>query len=223
MRNIIVLLILTCYSSVLFAQDKSFNYGSLTGAIGSGEGSVSADFFHLWKVGKKDKIEAGIGARFNSYFGTNQYYSSAPANLANDEKKTDSVRFARAQVNAFNLAINFGYRLSTKIGLGFNIDFLGFSFGGKKDGTYINGNQIDNTTAKPTSFNVLLVGNNDHGMLNSEFYGRYFFSDRIALKVAFQYLFTEYTTDTPVQQQPESNDRFRNKSAMVSVGITRKF
>ncbi|MDZ7646567.1 MAG: hypothetical protein U5K54_04975 [Cytophagales bacterium] len=43
------------------------------------------------------------------------------------------------------------------------------------------------------------------------------------LKVAYQYLFTEYTTDTEVQQLPEPNDRFRNKSSMLSVGITKQF
>ncbi len=222
MRAILTIIFVGCVAAS-FAQQKVINYGSFTGAIGSGEGSVSADFFHLWKLGNAGKLEAGIGVRLSAYFGSDQYYSSAPANLASDEDKTDSVRFASAQVSALNLAVNFGYRLSTRIGLGFNIDVLGFSFGGQKDGTYINGSQSLNTTAKPSSFNVLLVGNNDHGMLNSEFYGRYFFSERIAVKVAFQYLFTEYTTDTPVQQQPESNDRFRNKSEMFSIGITRKF
>lgn len=220
-------LILISYSSIVVAQEKSVNYGSLTGAIGSRQGSFSVDFFRLWKLGKPGKIEIGAGVRFSSYFGAEKYYSSAPANLAGDENKTDSVRFEKAQVNALNLAINLGYRVSKRIGLGFNIDALGFSFGGQQAGTYINGNQSQNTPitieAKPTSFNILLVGNNDHGMLNSEFYARYFFSDQLALKVAFQYLFTEYTTDTLVQQQPEPNDRFRNKSSMVSIGVTKRF
>jgi len=54
---------------------------------------------------------------------------------------------------------------------------LGFSFGGKQTGSYINGNMGQTVTAKPTSFNILLVGNNDQGSLNLEFYLRYFFKE----------------------------------------------
>ena len=222
MRSIFVLVFIA-YAVTVTAQKKVVNYGSLTGSLGNSEGSLAVDFFHLWKLGKAGKIEAGFGARVSAYFGSDQYYSSAPANLAGDDAKSDSVKFSRAQVNAFNLAINFGYRISTRLGLGLNIDAFGFSFGGQQSGIYIAGNQSQNTTAKPTSFNVLLVGNNDHGMLNSEFYARYFFSEKLAVKVAFQYLFTEYTSDAEVQQQPESNDRFRNKSGMFSLGITKQF
>jgi hypothetical protein len=75
----------------------------------------------------------------------------------------------------------------------------------------------------PTSFNGLGIGDNDHGSLNSEFYARYFFKDLWAVKIGFQYLFTEYTTNTNVQQFPELNDRFRNKSSMISIGVTRQF
>jgi long-subunit fatty acid transport protein len=127
------------------------------------------------------------------------------------------------QINAINLALNFGYRISPKFGVGFNIDAVGFSFGGSKDGSYINGNVGQVTSAKPTSFNVLLIGNNDKGTLNSEFYARYFFNDKLAIKLAYQYLFLEYTTDTQMQQSPEANDRFRHKGRLFSVGITKTF
>ncbi|QOI98181.1 MAG: hypothetical protein HRU69_12110 [Flammeovirgaceae bacterium] len=207
-----------------FAQDsRSVNYAGFTGAIGNNQGNVSLDYFHLWKLGKSKKIEIGLGGRFTSYFGSSQYYSSAPASLAEDESKSDSLLLSTPQVNALNLAMNLGYRLSSKIGLGFNIDAIGFSFGAKQNGSYINGPQGQATSASPTSFNILLVGNNDKGSLNSEFYLRYFFKEKLAVKVAFQFLFTEFTTDTPVQQLPEPNDRFRNKSSLFSVGITKQF
>ena len=126
-------------------------------------------------------------------------------------------------MNTLNLAINVGYRISPKFGVGFNIDAVGVSFGGKKEGSYINGNQGQATSAKPTSFNVLLIGNNDKGSLNSEFYLRYFIKEKFAIKLAYQYLFIEYTTDTKVQQLPEANDRFRNKASLFSLGITKQF
>jgi long-subunit fatty acid transport protein len=215
----------SCFISyATLAQDsKTVNYGDFTGAIGSNQGSLSVDYFHLWKVGKSKKIEIGFGGRFTSYFGSSQYYASAPSSLAADEKKSDSLLLQSSQVNALNLAINVGYRISPSVGLGFNIDAGGFSFGGQKEGTYINGNQGQTTVAKPTSYNLLLVGNNDQGTLNSEFYLRYFFKEKLAAKLAYQYLFTEYTTATKVQQLPEANDRFRNKAGLFSVGITKQF
>ncbi len=215
---------LFCFISLsAFTQDpRTIDYGSFSGAIGSNQGSVSVDYFHLWKLGKSKKIEIGLGGRFTSYFGTSQYFASAPASLAEDEKKSDSLLLQSPQVNALNLAVNIGYRIAPKIGVGFNIDALGFSFGGGQDGSYINGNQGQATSAKPTSFNVLLVGNNDQGSLNSEFYIRYFFKEKLAIKLAYQYLFTEYTTDTQVQQVPEANDRFRNKASLFSLGITKQ-
>lgn len=107
--------------------------------------------------------------------------------------------------------------------MGFSIDAIGFSFGQNKTGTYINGLQSIPVFGKPTSFNGLGIGDNDHGSLNSEFYARYFFKDLWAVKIGFQYLFTEYDTNTNVQQFPEPNDRFRNKSSVFSVGLTRQF
>ncbi|HAC25743.1 MAG TPA: hypothetical protein DCE81_12600 [Cytophagales bacterium] len=211
-------------ASVAWAQSPArVNYGSFTGAIGSGQGSAALEYFHNWQLGQSKKFEIGIGGRLTSYFGSDQYFSSAPASLAGDETKTDSLLMASAQMNAVNLAINLGYRFSPKFGVGFNIDALGFTFGGRKEGRYLNGNQGQLVQGKPTSFNVLLIGNNDRGTLNSEFYARYFFNERWGIKLAYQYLFTEYTTDVAVQQQPEANDRFRNKASMVSIGVTKVF
>lgn len=206
------------------SQDsKSIDYGSFTGAIGSRQGSASLDYFHLWKLGKSKRIEVGLGGRFTSYFGTSLYYASAPADLAGDERKSDSVLIQSPQINALNIAIHAGYRISSKFDVGFNIDALGFSFGGEQNGFYINGNQGQATSAKPTSINILLVGNNDKGSLNSEFYVRYFVKEKLGVKLAYQHLFTEYTTDTTVQQLPEANDRFRNKANLFSLGLTKQF
>lgn len=206
-----------------FSQDhRTASYADFTGAIGSNQGSASLDYFHLWKLGKSKKIEVGLGGRFTSYFGTSQYFTSAPASLASDESKSDSLLLQSPRVNTLNLAINLGYRISPKLGVGFNIDAVGFSFGPQRGGSYINANQGHATSAKPTPFNILLIGNNDKGSLNSEFYVRYFFN-KFAVKLAYQYLFVEYTTDTKVQQLPEANDRFRNKASLFSLGITKQF
>jgi hypothetical protein len=204
------------------AQDHTINYGSLSASAGSSQGSVYADYFHGWKLGKCNKMEVGFGGRFTSYFGSKQYYTSAPASLATDDNKIDSLQVQNAQVNALNVAIHLGYRFSPRFGVGFNIDALGFSFGGTQSTNYLAEGESQASSAKPTSLNALLVGNSDHGTLNSEFFLRYFIKNDLAIKVAYQYLFTEYTT-TDVQQMPEANDRFRNKSSMLSIGITKQF
>jgi hypothetical protein len=210
-------------SHVVLAQNSgTVNHVDVTGAMGRTQGSVSIDYFHSWRFGKSKKIEVGVGGRLTSYFGSAQYFSSAPASLAADESKSDSILLQSPQVNALNLAINLGYRISAKWSAGFNIDAVGFSLGTQQEGSYINGNQGQATAAKPTSFNALLIGNNDRGTLNSEFYLRYFVREEWAIKLAYQYLFIEYTTDTQVQQRPEVNDRFRNKASLLSVGITKQ-
>jgi outer membrane translocation and assembly module TamA len=210
-------------ATVTFGQSNAYNSVGFTAGLGKDQTSISVDFFHNWRLGKYKKFEVGLGVRYTSYFGTDQNYLSAPANLANDTENTDTVLFAAPQVNAFNLAINLGYQIIPKLKAGFNIDALGFSFGGNKSGSYQINNQSNTTSAKPTSFNALLVGNNDLGTLNSEFYLRYAVKENWNLKLAYQFLFTEYTTDTPVQQNPELNDRFRNKSSLISFGISRNF
>ena len=222
------LFLITCSFCLLtrfaLAQEATqLNYANLSGAIGSQQASLSIDYFHLWKLGKAKKIEVGFGGRFTSYVGSSQYFSSAPANLAADITKSDSILIQSPQVNALNLAINLGYTISPKFGVGFSIDAVGITFGGNKSVSYINGNQGQATAASPTPLNILLVGNNDQGTLNSEFYLRYFFNNSYAIKVAYQYLFTEYTTETEVQRLPETNDRFRNKASLLSLGLTKKF
>ena len=78
------------------------------------------------------------------------------------------------------------------------------------------------TSASPTPFNILLVSDNDRGSLNSEFYGKYLLNEKWAVKLGAQFLFTEYTTQTKVQQFPQANDRFRNKPLLLCVGVRYK-
>jgi hypothetical protein len=105
---------------------------------------------------------------------------------------------------------------------GFNIDLIGFSFGGSKKGNYINGFEGGMENASPTEFNILLISDNDNGSLNSELYLKYYWNEKWGAKLGAQFLFTEYTTHTEIQQFPEPNDRFRNKSLMVAFGVTYK-
>jgi hypothetical protein len=240
LKKLTIIIALFAVTSKVNAQknnstDKS---ASFTVAFGSKQFSTALAYQHLWKVGKKQRAQIGLGARFTSNFGNNVFYRTAPAALtsgktgpaamfANDiTQNIDSVSFKKTQVNALNLSINLAYTVYKKITLGFNIDAVGFSFGGKQNGIYYANNGVGNaTTAKPSGFNVLLISDNDKGSLNSEFYTRYKFNNNWGVKLGFQFLFTEYTTATEVQTTPDGqkNDRFRNKASGISFGITRNF
>lgn len=211
---------------------------SFTLAAGGGSFTTALGYQHLWQVGKKKKLGLGIGARFTSAFGSNQYFTTAPAKLTSGktgpgvlfsediEQNIDSVLFNRHQINSLNLSLHLHYRFAPKWGAGFNIDALGFSFGGEQRGQYLGNNGIGAaTTGKPTGFNVLLISDNDKGSLNSEIFVDYALSKKWRAKLGYQYLFMEYTTRTEVQTTPDGqkNDRFRNKASGISLGLTYNF
>ena len=222
------------------AQHKNIrpvdNFVELTGAIGSSQGSGSLGYVYNWKYGKHKRLELGLGLKFTSYFGSNLYFRTAPAKLtsgktdptvlfSNDiDQNIDSVLFPKAQSNFLNLNLNIGYNLSKKFYVGFTIDAIGFSFGKKQSGIYYGNNFAPGVavTAKPTPFNVLLISDNDRGSLNSELFVRYKWNDSWGVKLGFQFLFAEYTTDQEVQTTPggDKNDRFRKKMSGAGIGVT---
>jgi long-subunit fatty acid transport protein len=231
MKKVIVFGFLIVFFTETYSQVRELNF---TSAVGSTQGSVSVLVQHDWELWKSKKFAIGVGARFTSYFGANQYYITAPAEITsgstgpfvifkeNIEENIDTFLIKSPQVNSLNLLINLRYKFNEKFMVGFNIDAIGFSFGGSKAGNYINGAQGAMESANPTSFNILLISDNDRGSLNSELYGKYYWNERWGIKLGAQFLFTEYTTDTEVQQFPEPNDRFRNKSLLFAAGVTYK-
>jgi hypothetical protein len=237
-RSFIVLLLLgfTFIPTYSIAQANSSvaKFTELGFGIGDSEGSIALVFNYDKGLGKQHKIIIGAGARFTSYLGKNQYYATAPAKLTsgstgpgvlfkeNITANMDTFLIRSAQVSSLNLLVSVGYNLSEKLMLRFNIDVVGFSFGKSVTGNYINGSQGAMEQGSPTSINLLLISDNDKGSLNSELFVRYLVNDKWGVKAGVQFLFTEYTTDSEVQQLPETNDRFRNKSPMFSAGVSCK-
>jgi hypothetical protein len=241
MKKLTCILVLLSSSFGLFAQENTDvpyflknTYISGTVGLGSKQFAGALSWEKLHAIGKKGNLKIGYGIRFNSYSGTDQKYLTAPAKItgASDFNNSyDTVSFKKAQSNSINLAVFFQYTLFKKLDLGFNIDAVGFSFGGNKMGDYATSKykpsdmpniiKYETTTgAKPSSINALLVGDNDLGMLSSEFMARYWITDKLAVKLGFNYLFTEYTTDKMLRGS--TNDRYRNKSALFEVGISLK-
>lgn len=228
MRRVVLLGFFLGISIASFSQLWETNF---TGAIGKSEGSISAMVGNDWELWKSKKFAIGIGGRVTSYFGTKQYYITAPAELTsgstgpgvifkeNIDENIDTFLIKSPQVNSINVFINLRYKFNEKLVVGFNIDAIGLSLGAQKSGNYINGVQTAEENSKPTAFNVLLISDNDRGSLNSELYGKYYLNDTWGIKLGVQFLFTEYTTDMEVQQFPEPNDRFRNKSLLFAFGM----
>jgi hypothetical protein len=193
-------------------------------------GALSWVKFH--SITKKKRFKIGYGVRFTAQGGKDLYYTTAPAILTSKQtgpqvlfseifyENVDTFYVSKSQNNSLNISINLQYTIKEKFDIGFNIDAVGFSFGGNTTGKYIAYQSADNGTqqsARPTSYNLLLVSDNDIGMLNSELYFRYWFNQKWAIRAGATFLFTEYTTDKKLRLD---NDRWRNKSLMGLVGIT---
>ncbi len=207
--------------------------------VGSSRSTLALSYVHNWKLGKKQKWEAGLGARFTTAFGTKQEYTTAPARLARGttvpfvivfaEQKIenwDTLTVQRPLVNSLNISANFGYNFSSQWSAGFNIDLIGFAFGRKTSAILTsNGITKTETAAKPASFNVLLTGDLDYGNLNSEFFIKYKLNNRWAVRGIYQFYFSEYKTTTIKQIAPDGTevDRFRQKANNFGAGVSYNF
>jgi len=240
MRKISYLLLCFLFISQVHAQElgkvtfKNAHAFGYSMGVGASEGAVAIDWSHVHGLGKKNqRFKIGYGFRFSSYLGSNQDFTTAPALLTSKEEgpqilfsetydeNIDTLSFSSAQVNTLNIAIHLNYSLTPKLDIGFNIDAIGFSFGGTRTGTFTASPQTYATQqkAKPAAFNLLLVSDNDIGSLNSEIFARYWLSKKWAVKAGAMFLFTEYTTENTLTFD---NDRFRNKSFLLILGTSFK-
>lgn len=243
MKSIINILVLLALSASVIAQSKThsiYKFADITSTAGSSQGSAAASYVYIWKIGKQQKIETGIGARWTTYFGTKKdFLTAGPAKktrasttpfliffAGQQEKNFDTLTVQRPLTNSLNLTINLGYNLSGKWYAGFNIDLIGFTFGRKGSAILTsNGKTTNEPNAKPASFNVLLTGDHDRGTLNSEFFVRYKLKERWTLKGVYQFIFIEYETETMKQtfSDGSTNNRFRNKANNFGIGIAYHF
>jgi hypothetical protein len=239
------------FPTLLFAQQKTpFISRNIqeAGALLNSNGSLSAlalTGIQYWGVGKKKKnFKLGLGARLTSSFGSNKLeYITAPAILTSGQtgpgvffaeqitQNIDTLSLNSTQVNALNAYLALRYDFAQKWGIEFNIDLVGLSFGGNKDAklVYGDGNQsIQNSKAKPTTLNALLISDNDLGSLNSAFMLSYKFMPQIKVLAGASFLFNEYTLESPVSYTNSigtkvNAERYRTKQLMFGVGINYVF
>ncbi len=232
--TLLILTHLLGYSQSDFKQNSDFGL-ALSYAPSEFVGALSWKQMH--GIAANGKFKLGYGLRFNTYTGSDRHYITAPAHLTSGEKgpqvlfienieaNIDTFSVANAQHNSLNAAIYLEYDFTDKWGVGFNIDAAGITFGKEVVGTPISSNKPVNASneisAQPTAYNVLLISDNDIGMLNSELYVMYNFNKKLSVNAGLTFLFTEYTTNEKLAYN-SNNDRFRYKSLLGMVSINFK-
>lgn len=239
------------FPTVLFSQQKTPFISRTTHEAGVSlysNGNLSAlalTGIQYWGVGKSKKnFKLGLGARLTSSFGSNKLeYITAPAILTSGKtgpsvffaeqitQNIDTLSLNATQVNALNAYLALRYDFAQKWGIEFNIDLVGLSFGGKKEGKLVYGDgsqSIQHSKAKPTTFNALLISDNDLGSLNSAFMLSYKFKPHIKILAGASFLFNEYTLESPVTYTNSigtkvNAESYRTKQLMFGVGINYVF
>lgn len=234
MKTIFLFMFICAFNS--FSQYKTENYFEGNVSFAKNKNDINFNWHHFHPLSKNKKLKFGYGVRFTSFFGKNQFYSSAPAQIVKNtsgpavlfskkmDANLDSVFVNNPQVNFLNVFVLLQYTFAEKLDLGFNIDLIGFGFGKSHNSIYINKNTNENISnvSYVSNFNLLLIDVNDRGNLKSELYVRYWITKKWAAKIALSHLFTEINTEVDYQKNPENNNRFRLISDLVSVGVTFK-
>lgn len=232
MRTLSIFIFAALLSGSAFAQyerPRRQKYLDVALAAGGG-GSLALSYQSLY--GGRFKI--GWGVRYTGFGGKDLMFTTAPAKLTSGKtgpgvlvsenilSNFDTLTLNKVQTNALNAVINLQFAFSKRFEVGFNIDAIGVSFGAEQTGRFRSASQstaLDNSvqTAKPTSFNLLLISDNDLGNLNSELYARYWLGDWVALRAGLSFNFIEYTT---TRKLTFDNDRFRYKSLLPMVAVS---
>lgn len=214
---------------------SAFDRLALSSSAGNNEQQLALDATRFWRI-SDTKLWIGFGIRGTSQWSSDHGYKTAPALLttgqegpqviflADKKDNIDDLRVGTSQVTSLNAMVQFLYQWSDNWGFGTNIDVIGGSFGKKQKAKYNpkkdDASFPDEVSARPTPFNLLLISENDRGSLNSEFYAIRNLGNGWGLKIAANFAFTEYTT---TQKLRKNNDRFRRKSLLPSLGVTRDF
>ena len=178
-----------------------------------------------------DKFHINPGVRLSVYNGNDLEYITAPAEYTSNDDQIDTLNFGTVQNNFTNLYVRLGYDITEKFSISFDIDVAGVSFGSEQNysdfrqGAALRAQPQTNLgyseKGSPTTFNLLLVGDNDIGSLNSTLNISYDVTKRLGIDLGVGLIFTEYTI-MPGRGY-DGNDRFRNKNMMGYLGVSYLF
>ena len=193
-------------------------------ALGIGENS-SFSYALSWNTShgifSSNKFRLGYGIRFSGFTGSELNYITAPADLTGDDQTIDTLLVNSPHSLGLSALVSIQYQFSPKFKLGFNIDAIGLGFGSSDNSRFISsentGQYPEMVEASPSSFNLLLGGDNDLGQLKSEFYIAYALSEKTWLRGGMDMTFSEYTSN---QKLTQDNDRFRYKPVLIFLAIS---
>ncbi|GAB3505831.1 hypothetical protein [Emticicia fontis] len=231
MKKIILFLLLSHTLSAQYSYPTRQRNFDLAVAFGSAF-SPSISYQNLYGLGKANRFKIGWGLRLNTFFSGQNNYITAPASITSGSQSIvalfteniagnlDTLQLTKSKLVSINSTIVLQYSFK-KLDIGFNIDAIGFTFGGKQTGKFVASESkslhATTQTAKPTLFNLLLISDSDRGSLNSELYFRYWLNNRFAVRAGASFQFLEYTTDKTLTFE---NDRFRHKALLPFVAIS---
>lgn len=223
MKTLVSVVLLCLFFTKTWSQSIDFAVAA------KNEFAPSVSFQKTYDLGKKKNFQIGWGVRANGYFSGQKEYLTAPAKLTSGKQsivafftdynpaKIDTLDFNKSSLVSFNALVVLQYSFK-KSSIGFNIDALGFTIGGKQSGTFraSESKTLHKTmqTGSPTPFNLLLISDSDRGSLNSELYFKQNLKNNNALRFGLSFQFMEYTTKQILTYE---NDRFRHKSLMPFV------
>jgi len=193
-------------------------------ALGMGENS-SFSYALSWNKShglfSSNKFRLGYGLRFSGFTGSDLNYITAPADLTANDATIDTLQIGSPHSLGLSALVNLQYQFSSRFKIGFNIDAIGLGFGSTNDARFISsentGQYPETVAASPSSFNLLLGGDNDLGQIKSEFYIAYALSEKTWLRGGMDMTFSEYTTE---QELTNNNDRFRSKPMLVFLAVS---
>ncbi|MDB5242411.1 MAG: hypothetical protein JWP57_3036 [Spirosoma sp.] len=204
----------------------------------------SLGYYQVINIGERKLISFGWTARLGAFYGDNINYYTAPARLTRGEtglgalsaplitNNIDTLRFDLASMTSLNVGVRLQFNLG-RVELGASADLLGLTLGRRRTaiyrsstGRFATGDSVSAPfqganalqRAHPSYLNLRLLGDNDRGTLSTEVYVRFHLGQRLAVKGGYQWLTSEYTVLN--RDIIADNNRFRNRSGMVYLGLT---
>ncbi len=168
---------------------------NLGASIGAGATMITLGAEREFNV-VSEKFHINPGIRLNVFTGKDLTYITAPAKYTSIDAQVDTLTFKSVQDNFANLYVRIGYDFTKKLALSFDIDVFGISFGAEQANNPFNPGAarkagisapVVSANAAPTTLNVLLVGDNDLGSLNSTLALTYKITDKISVGTGYAF------------------------------------
>lgn len=157
----------------------------LSFAMGKSTQQASLGVAHHWAPFSGRSFAFVSGVRYNAFLEQRTEYKCNPGCsdtiLALPESKTN---------HALNLMLGVQYNLSAFFA-GFNIDVVGFNLAAKD---YALNRAGVSYAGETKSLNLLKIGFNDIGSLNSEFYVGYLISENLSARLGYSHTFSHYAS-----------------------------